>query len=673
MRNLLIMLVILSVTAVAGADLDEATVLAFARDYLAGDEHWAEPEINVETMFDAGGGDYLVAVTATEDWYTDLLLLYVVRDGRRYELSDVKSGFVSTALSDANIEISALDGFERPMYTVRFSEESYGSGFGGEYDFYDVFYVDGGKIKSALRDATRVLDVGYSRWYGGDDSTAWQDGYYHEEKNRITWDDLDGDGWPEALVLRKSRDDPEGEYVFSGAHLYSVKGTAEPWGQNFAYDETLLYKEVTDGSFDAALEDRGDDVAYAILYEERLWYDGDVPAALEMLARVRSLAGDPEVTAGCDSISETISNYAGDPPEAVKLFYAQEYDTVREEYPDTGVWIETRFLSYDADDCLWCVENFPDDARWGARVQAYVYDGLLGYEGTDIATAEKYVKELLKIDYEAEEKAQTCAYLADWYVQGGDFEKARGYYEAGYNVDPVGPFGDYAASKMVEYYDPVADSAKRVEWMLKTVRYDNYGWWRGDVEYELGNIVRVTDDGTAIPITGLIMEGENPTVWFNAGDFDGDGGFELEATAIFRDAERRRLFVFEREKDVFKKVYADEQDSVDVVTVEEVFAGRPAIIYGTDTLEGDINVRSRRILSYVDGEYRIIGDIPTAETDAATGETLWSGELRFEPDAKRPRAYVEVFDYTGMERLVLETKGVYEYDVKSDAFIKLDI
>jgi tetratricopeptide (TPR) repeat protein len=669
MRNLLIILAVLSVATIAWAELDEATVLAFAGNYLAGDEHWAEPEINVEAMLDAGG-DYLAAVTVTEDWYTDILLLYIVRDGGGYELADVKGGFVSTALSDSKVGISALDGFERPMYAVRFSEESYGSGFGGEYDFYDAFYIDEGKIKFALRDATRVLDVGYSRWYGGEDSTAWQDGYYHEEKNRITWDDLDGDGWPEALVVRKSRNDPEGEYAFSGAHLYSVKGTAEAWGQNFAYDETLLYKEVTDGSFDAMLEARGDVPAYAILYEERLWYDGDVPAAMEMLARVKSLTDDPEVTAGCDSISGTISKYAGDPPEAVKLFYAQEYDIVREEYPDTGVWTETRFLSYGADDCLWCVENFPDDARWGARVQAYVFDGLLGYEGTDLGVAEKYVKELLKRDYDAGEKAQTCAYLADWYVQGGDFEKARGYYETAYNLDPIGPFGAYAASRMVEYYDPVADSAKRAEWMLKTVRYDNYGWWRNDVEDELGNIVRVTDDGTAVPVTGLTMDGENPTVWFNAGDFDGDGEFELEATAIFRDAERRRLFVFEREKDVFKQVYSEEQALVDVVTVEEVFSARPAIVYGADTLEGDINVRSRRILSYVDGEYRIIGDITTAETDAVTGETLWSGELRFEPDGKKPRAYVEVINYSSPERRVVETLGVYEYDPGKKYFVK---
>lgn len=54
---------------------------------------------------------------------------------------------------------------------------------------------------------------------------------------------------------------------------------------------------------------------------------------------------------------------------------------------------------------------------------------------------------------------------------------------------------------------------------------------------------------------------------------------------------------------------------------------------------------------------------------ARTGETLWSGELRFEADRKRPRAYVEVIDYSGPERWVLETKGVYEYDEGAGSFI----
>ena len=54
---------------------------------------------------------------------------------------------------------------------------------------------------------------------------------------------------------------------------------------------------------------------------------------------------------------------------------------------------------------------------------------------------------------------------------------------------------------------------------------------------------------------------------------------------------------------------------------------------------------------------------------ARTGETLWSGELRFEPDKKRPRAYVEVINYSGSERRVLETKGVYEYDEGAGSFI----
>jgi tetratricopeptide (TPR) repeat protein len=671
MRNMLIISVLLAVAFMAHAQPTDGEVIAFAEDYVAGNDRWTEPEFEIETMLSVDGGGYLVPVTFTEDWYTDLLLLYLVPDGGGYELADVRTEFISTVLSEGEIRVSALERFERPIYTLQFSEESYGSGFGGEYDFYDAFYIDGGKLKRALRDATRVLDVGYSRWYGGFGSTAWQDGYYHEEKSEIVWDDLDGDGWPEALVLRKSRKDPETEYAFSGAHLYSVEGTAEPWGQNFLYDEKLLYKEVTDDSFDSALEARGDDVAYAILYEKRLWYDGDVPAALEMLGKVKSLTEDAEVAAGCDAIAAKISKYADDPPEAVRLFYAQEYDRVLEEYPDTGVWAGVRFLSFDAGDCLWCVENFPDDPRWGERVQWYVYGALTGDEGTDLKTAEKYVKELIKGDWEAEEKAQTCVYLADWYVQEGDFKRARKYYETAYDVDATGPFGDYAASRMVEYYDPVADAEKRLEWMLKTVRWDTFGWWQADVEDELDGIVRVTDNGAAIPITGLVVDGENPTVWFDAGDFDGDGSLELEATALFREAERRRLFVFEREKDVFKQVYDEEHDFVDVVTVEEVFTGRPAIIYGAETIDGGGITRSRRILSYVDGEYRVIGDIPTAETDAATGETLLSGDLRFELDEENPRAYVEVVDYSGPERRVLETIGVYEYDPRKKYFVEV--
>ncbi|UCE28184.1 MAG: tetratricopeptide repeat protein [Candidatus Coatesbacteria bacterium] len=671
MRNLLI-IGLLAVGAIpACSTLDVAAVGELVETHLAGDDRWTEPMVKVSAELAVGDDGYLAAVTVTEEWISDLLLLYVVHEGGRYKLADVKDDLPSTMLSETQITLSAVEEFAEPLYVLEFGEESYGSGFGGEYDFYDAFYLDDGGLKHALRDATRVIDVGYSRWYGGFDSTAWQDGYYHEERNKITWDDLDGDGRPEALVLRKSRKDPDEEYAFSGAHLYSVNGTADAWGQGFLYDEELLYKEVTDSSFDSALEARGDDVAYTILYEKRLWYDGDVPAALEMLGRVKSLTDDAEVAAGCDVIAAKISRYADDPPEAVRLFYAQEYDRVRENYPGTGVWTEVHFLSFDAGDCLWCVENFPDDPRWAERVQWYVYGALIGDEGPDLKTAERYVKELLKGDWEPEEKAQTCVYLADGYIQEGDFKKARKYYETAYDVDPTGAFGDYAASRMVEYYDPVADAEKRLEWMLKTVRWDTFGWWRGDVEDELENIVRVTDNGAAIPINELIIDGENPTVWFDAGDFDGDGALELEATALFRDAGRRRLYVFEREKDAFKQVYDDEHGFVGVVTVEEVFAGRPAIIYGAETVEGGFITRSRRILSYIDGEYHIIGDIATAETDAATGEVIWSGELRFEPDEKEPRAYVEVVDYTGTERLVVETKGVYEYNGGGRRFVEV--
>jgi|GEM_PF-1823410 len=671
MRNLLIIGLLAVGTISTCAALDTAAVAELVDTHLAGDDRWTEPVVEVLAELEVGADDYLAAVTVTEEWDSDLLLLYVVSEGGRYRLADVKDDLPSTMLSESQITLSAVDGFAEPLYVLEFGEESYGSGFGGEYDFYDAFYIDEGKLKHALRDATRVVDVAYSRWYGGFDSTAWQDGYFHEEKNEITWDDLDGDGRPEALVLRKGRFDTGDEFEFSGAHLYSVMGTVDAWGQGFLYDEDLLYKEVVDGSFDGALEARGDYIAYAILYEERLWYDGDVPAALEALEKVKLLTDDAEVAAGCAAIAADISKYADDPPEAVRLFYAQEYDRVREDYPDTGVWAETRYRSYAPLDCLWYVENFPDDPRWWFQVQCYVAAGMQADEGADLKTAERYVKELIKGDWEAEEKAQTCVYLADWYVDEGDFKRARKYYETAYDVDPTGPFGDYAASRMVESYDPVADAEKRLEWMLKTVRWGTFGWWQADVEDELENIVRVTDDGAVIPITGLVVDGENPTVWFNAGDFDGDGALELEATVLFRDAKRRRLFIFERDKDSFKQVYAEEHDFVDVVTVEEVFTGRPAIIYGAETVDGGGITRSRRILSYIDGEYRIIGDIPTAEIDVTTGETLCSGDLRFELDEESPRAYVEVVDYTGAERRVLETIGVYEYNEGERKFVEV--
>lgn len=616
MRNVLIISVLLTVVYTAWAQPTAGEVIAFVEDYVAADDSWSEPAVEIEMKLGIDGGDYLVPVTLTEGWYSDMLVLYLVREGAGYRLADLNDGLVSTVLSGSEVRIFALIDFERPLYVLEFGEASYGSGFGGEYGFYNALYIEGGELKTALRDATRVLDVGYSRWYGGFASTAWQDGYYYEEKNEIAWDDLDGDGWPEALVVRKSRKEYEDDFAFSGANLYSVKGTAEPWGANFLYDEEMLYKEVTDGGFDSALEARGDDVAYAILYEERLWYDGDVPAALEMLEKVKLLTDDTEIAAGCDATAANISTYANDPPEAVRLFYAQAYDRVREEYADTGVWTEVRFLSYDAGDCLWCVENFPDDPRWGVRVQCYVLDGLIGDEGTDLVTAEKHVKELLKGDFEAGEKAQTCVYLADWYVQEGDFKKARKYYETAYDVDPGGVFSDYAASRMVEYYDPVADAEKRLAWMLKTVKWDNYGWWQADVEDELEGISYVNAGDGTVPIRDLNVNGEAAVVWFKSGDFDGDGELELEANANFRDAGRRSIYIFERERDRLTHTYVDEHELVGVVTIEEVFAGRPAVIYGAETTEGGVDIRFRRILSYVDGEYRIVGDIRTAETDA---------------------------------------------------------
>jgi hypothetical protein len=671
MRNLLIISLLAVGIMSTCATLDTAAITELVDTYLAGDDRWTEPVVEVLAELEVGADDYLVAVTVTEEWDSDLLLLYVFSEGGRYKLADVNDDLPSTMLSESQITLSKIEGFAEPLYVLEFGEESYGSGFGGEYDFYDAFYVDEGKLKHALRDATRVVDVAYSRWYGGFDSTAWQDGYYHEEKNEITWDDLDGDGRPEALVLRKGRFDPDDEFAFSGAHLYSIMGTVDAWGQGFLYDEELLYKEVVDGSFDVALEARGDYIAYAILYEERLWYDGDVPAALEALEKVKLLTDDSEVAAGCGVIAADISKYANDPQEAVKSFYAQEYDRVREEYPDTGVWTEVRFLSYDADDCLWYVENYPDDPRWWFQVQCYVAAGMQADEGADLKIAERYVKELIKGDWEAEEKAQTCVYLADWYVGEGDFKRARKYYETAYDVDATGPFGDYAASRMVEYYDPVADAEKRLEWMLKTVRWDTFGWWQADVKDELKTIVCVADGDGTLPIKDLTVDGETPTVSFRSGDFNGDGALELEATALFRDAGRRRLFVFEREDDAFKQVYAEEHGFVGVVTVEEVFTGRPAIIYGAEIVEDGFITRSQRILSYVGGKYRLIGGIPVAETDAATGETLWSGELRFEPDEKNPRAYVEVVDYSGLERRVLETIGVYEYSEGEREFVRV--
>jgi hypothetical protein len=283
------------------------------------------------------------------------------------------------------------------------------------------------------------------------------------------------------------------------------------------------------------------------------------------------------------------------------------------------------------------------------------------------------VKKLLKSDCEAEEKAQTCVYLADWYVNMAglkDILEARKYYETAFNVDPGGVFSDYAASRMVEYSHPLMYPMERVEWMLKTVKWDNYGWWQADVEDILERKI-LHGDGTETFPSGdltLAFDGEEPAIWFKSGDFDGDGELELGVNANFRDAKRRSIYILERDLDRFIQTYADEHELVGVVTVEEVFAGRPSVIYGAETLEGGVITRLRRILSWVDGEYRIIGDIPIAGTDVATGETLWSGELRLKPDEEKPRAYVEVVDYTGMERRVLEVRGVYEYDRGTKAF-----
>ena len=514
---------------------------------------------------------------------------------------------------------------DRTYYAFTCTEASYGSGMGTEYDYYILYRVDGEELVKVFEGETGVREDYYSRWYGGEDSSAWAYGGSWEAVTAFSFDDVDGDGTFELWALTRASPAQGAPAKHIDARLYALDGDGKfvPADVNAYYDILAVTDSVPAKLLlaRAALTERGDAAAARAFLEEA--------AALEA-------ASSPAI----DAELELLARFAKDPPEAVMLYYRDDGDDLRtlaEEYADTAAGAEAVVTLGDLDGLATFLKKRRRHARWpqayayAAREALYsiVYEEENPADEKDLSFLKKNLGRYLDRTADAEEKARTVTHLADCFYHAGDFGEAARLYGKSLAVEPHSAFEDYNYLRLGDCAAAAGDHAAAIEYYADCVTLS--GWWGFNAIDMLLGYAGVREGGSWRYFPDYLDErGDYKYLTLEVGDLDGADGADFVALVQWEE-EPHELYYFFRTDDEFRGEPAMRgQPSLWLPKIVDVFESGPQLLACNETVEGEDGRVTYRVLSRCDGSrMREVARLKIEETRASEPGYAYAAAVGF--------------------------------------------
>jgi tetratricopeptide (TPR) repeat protein len=579
----------------------------------------------------------LAAARVAYGYYAEVYLALFVREGGRWRVADFDGPFnyMPEIGGDEGTVAKAKPG-PRTYYVFTCTEASYGSGMGTEYDYFILYRVADEKLVKAFEGETGSREDYYARWYGGDDSSAWEYGGYVEGTTEFTFDDVDGDGTSELWALTREAAGKDGPATYVTADLYAVSDDG-----NFASVDTSLYYDVL-----AATETLA---AKLLLARAALAEAGDVAGASAFLEEAATL--EPSAAPGIEKRLEFLERLTDDPPEAVRLYYRDGSDVHRaliEQYPESAAAAEATILVGTFDELTAFLKKRRGHPRWrdayAYAVREALYD--INYEEDnglnkkDIKQLKKYLGRYVKLTTGAEERSRTMTHLGDCYYHLGDVKTARRLYRDSLAAAPHGVFEGYDYLRLGDCAAASADHARAIEYYMNCANLDD--WWSGEAADALVGYAAVREGTKWRHFLDYLDErGAYDYLTLEAGDLDGKDGADLVALVPW-DEEPSELYYFMRSGDEFRgEMLTAGRPSLWFPKIEYVFEGPPQVLSCRETAE-DIEGRvTYEVLYRYDGSsMREVARVKAEETSAAAPDYEYEATLTF-VDAVRPAFAVD--------------------------------
>jgi hypothetical protein len=550
-------------------------------------------------------------------------------------------------------------------YAFTCTEASYGSGMGTEYDFYVLYRVDGDELVDVFEGEAGVREEYYSRWYGNGDSSAWAYGGSWEAVTAFAFDDVDGDGAFELWAVTRESPALDAAATRIDARLYARDGEGK-----FVPADVSVYRDAlaASDSFPAKL----------LLARAALTERGDAAAARASLEEAAAL--DPAASPIIDAELDLLGRFAGDPPEAVRLYYRDDGDdlgTLAEEYPDTAAGAEAVLALGDLDGLVTFLKKRRSHERWPEAYAYAVREALYSYtyeeaNGADIkylSFLKKNLKRYLDLAADAEEKARTTTHLADCFYYAGDFKEAARLYKKSLAVEAHSAFEDYNYLRLGDCAAAAGDDDAAIGYYAECVALG--GWWGYDGDEMLLAYASVRDGSAWRYFPDYLDErGGYKYMALEAGDLDGADGADFAALVQWQD-EPHELYYFLRRGDEFRgEPVLRGRPSLWAAEVVNVFDAGPQLLACNETAEDEGGRVTYRVLSRYDGSaLREVARVKIEEMRAAEPEYSYAAGVAFSDALPPTFAVTGTSTSAGGETAIDET---YRWNDETFSFIKIE-
>jgi tetratricopeptide (TPR) repeat protein len=662
----ILLLVLLTPASTFAAFPDAATV---ERIFLAQiGQTYNEPEgVSTSAFVEGDTPDRaLAAVRVSYGYNAEVYLTLFARDRGRWRVADVDGPIIYMAdFGGDEGTVSRAQVGPWTYYTFTCTEASYGSGMGTEYDYFKLYRTEGDKLVQTFEGETGSREDYYSRWYGGDDSSAWEYGGYVQDTTAYTFEDVDGDGLFELWAYTRERPAQEGPWTYVTAELFAADKNGV-----FAPADLSRFREILAATSTAA--------AKLALAAAALTEDGDVPAARAFLEEAAAL--EPAVAGGISKRITFMERFADDPPDAVRLYYRGGSDDHRElieQYPESAAAAEAVVQIGTPEELAAFLKNNRDHPRWpeayAYAVREALYD--INYEEgagvnlKDLGRLKKDLKRYVKLTADADDRGQTLTHLADCFYHFGEFKSAARFYRESLSTSPAGIFQCYNNLRLGDCAAAANDDGAAIGYYIECVDLDD--WWSGAAADSLAGYAAVREGAKWRHFLDYLDDrGSYSYLSIETGDVDGNGEADLVAL-VPREDEPYELYYFLRTDDGFRgELLTVGRPSLWLPKIEDVFDVGPAVLSCRETDDGENGRAAFEVLYRYDGSgMREVGRVKTEETRADQPSFEYKAVPTF-ADAPRPTLDVEGKIKTAEGETTFFEKYVWDED--NFAFVRAE-
>ena len=603
------------------------------------------------------------AVRIKTEYFEDVCPgFFTLRDGK-WKLAALGSPviFVEAMGGDEGTVTKTLAG-NKTYYVFSASEKSYGTGMGTEIDYYIVYDLGGGDLKEVFEGSTRDYSEVFSRWYGGENSTAWQGGGTDLTLTSYAFVDADGDGVCE--LWGRGREGIGGD------------GPARLRATLYAAGQDGVFAEADPAKYRPIIETRPSADGYLWLAGYALEKEGDVKKALAYYRKAADL--DAAVARDLTATTATAESWAADPPEAIRLFFADKKRELLDEYPDAAVAADAVLTAGDLPDYLKFLREKPSHPRWtqafNTAAALAVYDVTSPPEGRppagkkELEGLRKNLGRYLRLETDAENKAETLTWLADAYFGLGQHKEARNLFKQALDLGAESVFDDYDQLRLGDCEGALGNEAAALDAYTASVAVG--GWWSYEAENDLLSSATVELGGVRRNFAEYLAEAiPDGDTYVTVGDLDGNRRDDLAVVVQTRDR-HDAFFFFLRTGNEFvgrPLIGSRETGGPGALILPSVMAAagfEPPLLAVEEAIEGDGDRVVYKRLYRFDGQtVREVARVKIGETAAGDPGYEYRGDLSLDAG---PPLFITV---TGIVKTAgQETPLTEKYVWNADAF-----